>query len=556
MNIRKRMMKDYKRKIHEVPRLLFADAYTVGSNDFESEAAKEKSVYYICARRFLSKINTSLYKEDDTRYFLSGFGRIIDYCLYKPITIEEIYETDRFLENAMVTTKGLAKFNYPRELWVKIVEDYNGRIPIQIKALPDGSVFYPHEPFAEISSIPTGFGVLAAWFESKTLQLWASTEMTTQIEHWLMYYGDLLDQVYGDTMTPEAKDFTARLMLHNFGDRAGICPQESDWLGETVTLSIAGTDTFSGGYCSWKNSREQAGVALSVRALAHRNVQSYPTEFDCYEALYNAMADGDIASFVADLNDFYKAVKSVDADGKLNPKCLLGLALRSQTLKNNKIVVARPDSGSAIEQVLWLCRLAKEHGLYREIVINGKTWYGATTLKFIEGDGMTWPEMREINAALIAEGFLPWEWGTYGVGGGLRNDIKRDNGSFKFALCAISFLNIGVVKFSDTVGKATLPGPFKLLRDALALATGRTIVRFDEEGEDARQIYYDGTQEDFFGDVMFEDNIDCKARIKEQLANMPKRLVNDIPASEAVLNKRLELLAIHAPDKLGFFTNN
>jgi nicotinamide phosphoribosyltransferase len=553
MNIKKKM-RDYKRKIHEVPRLLFADAYTIGSNEFESAKAKEKSVYYLCARKFLEKINTSLYNAEDTRYFLSGFGRIIDYCLFKPITMEEIYETDRFLANALVTTKGLAKFNYPRELWVKIVEDYGGRIPIQIKALPDGSVFYPHEPFAELHNIPEGFGVLAAWFESKTLQVWASTEMTTQIEHWLMYYGELLDMVYGNTMTDDIKDFTARLMLHNFGDRAGICPQESDWLGETVTLSVSGTDTFSGGYCAWKNSREEAGVALSVRALAHRNIESYEHEFDCFEALYNAMADGEIGSFVADCNDFFKAVKTTDKEGNVDPRCLLGLALLSALKGNGKIVVARPDSGIAVEQVLWLCRLAKEHGLYREIVVNGKTWYGATTLKFIEGDGMKWADMREINAALLAEGFLPWEWGLYGVGGGLRNDIKRDNGSFKYALCSVGLENSGRVKFApDSIGKSTLPGPFKLLRTPEALESGVTIVFWNEEGEDARQIYYDGTQEDFFGDVMFEDNIDCKARIKEQLANMPMRLVNDIPASQAILTRRLELLKLHAPEHIDMF---
>jgi hypothetical protein len=38
-------MQDYKRKIHEVPRLLMADAYTIGSNEIESEEAKEESVY-------------------------------------------------------------------------------------------------------------------------------------------------------------------------------------------------------------------------------------------------------------------------------------------------------------------------------------------------------------------------------------------------------------------------------------------------------------------------------------------------------------------------------
>ncbi len=79
-------MQDYKRKNHEVPRLLMGDAYTIGSNEIESEKAKDESVYYITARRFLDKINTDLYTKEDTRYILSGFGRIIDYLLFKPIS--------------------------------------------------------------------------------------------------------------------------------------------------------------------------------------------------------------------------------------------------------------------------------------------------------------------------------------------------------------------------------------------------------------------------------------------------------------------------------------
>jgi len=544
---------NYKRKNHEVPRLLMADAYTIGSNTFESEKAKEKSVYYITARRFLDKINSNLYNIEDTRYVLSGLSRIIDYLLYNPITMEEIDETDRFLAHAKVTTQGLVRFDYPRELWVEIVEKYNGRIPLEIKGLPDGSVFFPHEPIVEICNLIEGYGVLAAWFESKTLMLWASTEMTTQLEHWIMYYIELLDGVYGDTMTVEQKDFTARLMLHNFGDRAGICPQESEWLGETVTLTVSGTDTFSGGYCAWKNSREQAGVALSIAALAHRNVESYETEFDCFYALYEDLKPNQLGSFVADCNDFFKAVITKNKYEVINPKCLLGLALRSKDENNGKIVVVRPDSGVAVDQVLWLCKLAKEYGLYTEEVINGKHWYTATFLRFIEGDGMTWKEMREINIALMSEGFLPWGWGLFGVGGGLRNNIKRDNGSFKYALCAVGNENSSRVKFSETVGKSTLGGPFKLLRNDEALVNGKTIVLWDEDGEDARVVYYNGLNENFFGDVMFEDNIDCKERIKKQLANIPKRLVNDIPASDKVIQIRLDLLAKHAPEKLTFF---
>ena len=856
----------YKRKNHEVPRLLDGDAYTIGSNNFESDKAKEKSVYYICARRFLAMINLHLYTKEDTRWILSGFARIIDYLFFTPITWDDIFEADAFLEYAKVTSKGLVQFNYPRELWIEIVVKYGGRIPIQIKSLPDGSVFYPHEPIVEISNLPEGFGVLAAWFESKLLQLWSSTEMTTQLEHWVLYYKTLLDKVYGDTMSDDDKDFTARLMIHNFGDRAGICPQESDWMGETVTLSFAGTDTFAGGYCAWKNSNQAIGTAISVAALAHRNVESYETEFDCFRALYDDLKTNEIGSFVADCNDFFNAVFTYDNEKEmLAPNCLLDLALESDVRGNGKIVVVRPDcydditeiltntgwklfkilnkndlvaqynnsheiefvlplkyfdefyegdmyrfydlkgrldllvtpnhkmvcnkkkifletaedstfyygknmkrsgvkingsltnltyldrlkiafqadgayqsnridnkttsirfnftkkrkfdrlcdicdrgnfdykfskepsrpnnyimyvtvntemlkdfswvdlncitstwgkefleelsywdstrrsstrfkfdtcieqvansvltiasisgvgctmtkfvdnrkeqfsdvyslsilmnnndiggqsinkekitysgrvycvtvpsgmllvrrnnktvisgnSGIAVDQVLWLCRLARSYGLFREIVIGGKTWFGATFLKFIEGDGMKWETMKEINAALLAESFLPWEWGLYGVGGGLRNDIKRDNGSFKYALCAVGNELSPRVKFSETAGKSTLGGPFKLLRDPEAIVNGRTIVLHDEAGVDARVLYYDGTLEDeCFGDIMAESNLDIKARIRQQLATMPKRLVNDIPASEKVLNIRLELLAKNAPQKLHGF---
>jgi hypothetical protein len=34
------------------------------------------------------------------------------------------------------------------------------------------------------------------------------------------------------------------------------------------------------------------------------------------------------------------------------------------------------------------------------------------------------------------EGFAPHGWGLFGVGGGLRNGLKRDNISAKYALCS------------------------------------------------------------------------------------------------------------------------
>lgn len=547
-------MLDYKRKNHKTPRLVIADAYTIGSNPFESKQAKDKSVYYITARKFLETINPNLYSKEDTRYIHKGLAKLIDYLLFEPITMEEILETDKFLEFQKVTLNGLAKFEYPRELWVEIVEKYNGRIPITIKALPEGSVFYPHEPIIEIESSLKYFGVLAAWFESSLLKVWAPTEMVTQLEHWILYYMGLMDEIYGDSITKEQKDFFARGMLHSFGCRAGMTPEESEWLGEAALFSIPGTDTFSGAYQFWKNAGEEAGHSFSVSALAHRNIQSYDKEFECFEALFSYLKSGELGSNVADCNDFYIAVKAVDKESnKLIKGCLLELALRSKELGLNIVVVVRPDSGDAAKQLLFICDTAKEYGLFREIEVNGKIWYGGTLLRFIEGDGMKWETMKQINKILLDNNYLVWEWGLYGMGGGMRNDLSRDHASTKYALCAVGEDLRPVVKFSETAGKSTLPGPFKLLRSKEALESGFTIVGLHESGEDARVIYYEGLNPQFFGDTMFEDNRDTKKRIREQMATMPKRLKNDIPASEYIINKRIELLQQYAPEKVETF---
>jgi len=547
------LMENYRRKNHKTPRLVIADAYTIGSNGFESEQAKDQSVYYITARKFLETINHSLYTKEDSRYIFTGLARIIDYLLYEPITMEEILETDKFLELQKVTLNGLVKFEYPRELWVSIVENYGGRIPIKIIGLPEGSVFYPHEPIIEIKNTVKGFGVLAAWFESTLLKVWASIEMTTQLEHWVLYYKNLIDSIYGDSISKEQMDFFARGMLHNFGCRAGMTPQESEWLGEQALYSFSGTDTFSGAYQFWKNAGEEGGHSFSVSALAHRNIQSYDKEFDCFESLFAYLKSGELGSNVADCNDFFIAVKKIGSDNKLIKGCLLELALRSKELGLNIVIVVRPDSGDAAKQLLFVCDTAKEYGLFREIEIGNKIWYGGTLLRFIEGDGMKWETMKEINDILLANNYLVWEWGLYGMGGGMRNDLSRDHSSMKYALCAVGSELRPVVKFSETAGKSTLPGPFKLLRSKEALESGITIVGLHEEGEDARVFYYDGLNPQFFGDIMFEDNRDYKKRMRKELDLLPKRLKNDIPASEYILNTRLELLSKYAPEKVETF---
>lgn len=536
-----------KRKIYETPRLLLGDAYTIGSDKFESEEAKEKSVYYITFRKSLHKINPSIYSEGDNRILFIGLQRILEKLFYEPITHQEIDEAKRFLEHAKVTTKGFARYDFPENLWRKIVDEYNGRPPIVIRALKEGSVLYPNEPAVEVTSAIKDFGVLGAWFESKLLQVWSTTERVTQDEHFLNRIKERILRVDPD-MSEEMLDFYASIMITDFGDRAGMVLEESEELGMVHLYTFSGTDTFSGAYQAWKNSNEAVGIFSSVNALAHRNVQSYENENDCYNAIYESCGNDEIISMVDDCYDAKNAVNNM----------LLPLALKSLKEGNGKVVVARPDSTkegyTTLDQILEICELSVKNGLYTEMTTKTGTWKCGTLFHFLDGDGKSCEEILHEIDVLIENGYAFYTWGLFGQGGGLRNNLKRDNLSAKYALASVGANDRPVVKFSETLGKGTLPGPFKLLRSEEALKNKKTICFLNEEGEDAMVTYFDGTNiYKPFGEGQDDDFLTIKARIKEQMKTMPLSLTTDenhnYPASDKIFEVKKELLKKYAPLK-------
>jgi len=529
------------RRVHKTPRLLMSDAYTVGSNEFESQDAKDESTYYVVFRRELFKINPTLYKKGDNRIVFAGLQRPMDELFYEPITHEEIDSAKEYLEHFLITTNGLAPYTFPEQMWRDIVDKYDGRIPLEIMAMPEGSVVYPGEPVIQITSQVKGWGILAAWFEEVILHTWAASERLTQSEHWLAHLIDMVKKVDPSLSQDEAY-MSASSLLTDFGARAAIHESETEILGMYGLISFPGTDSCSAGYQAWMNSDKTPGLSLSVKALAHRNVQAYENEEDCYKAIYNAANKGDIISDVADCYDFFYAVENY----------LLPLALKSKNEEYNIVVTARPDSGNALQQVLWVINLAIKHGLYYDKVINGKTWKCGTWLRFIEGDGMTFEAMDEILNALLDAGFLPWEWGLFGQGGGQRNSLKRDNTGAKYALCAVGTKKKGVVKLSETLGKTTLPGPFKVLRTPEALAAKKTVVHISEPGENAMVIYYTGIRREKPFDIGQEENfLTHKNRVRNNFHKMPLNLdtTHGAPASDMILNMRKELIKKYAPNK-------
>lgn len=499
---------------YKTPRLLVADAYTVSSELFESNTAREYSSYAISFRR-----QTPNATPGDQRILFCGLQQIIDDILREPITYSEIGAAEEFLKSRRATNLGLANYHFPKELWLKILHDYDGRIPIIIEAVPEGSTVYPGEVVVRVYSPIPGFGPICAWFESKLLHVWATSERLTMTRHMLDYQRDMIRRIEtqsGNLLVSDDKiNFLASIRVHDFGDRAAICSQESERLGMVHLYCFGGTDTFAGAYQAFCNG-SGAGVGVSVYAQAHRTVGGYLPHHKAYRALYDEAQNGDIISQVADLVDYKTDVENY----------LLPLALESFKDNRNITIVARPDSGDVVEQVLWTIDLIEKNNLYY-VEVNGYK-YGLN-LKIICGDSITQEKIEEIDRLLIERGWAPHGVLIYGVGGYLRNNLKRDNLSAKYYLYEVGNNNEPVVKLSNTVGKRSLPA-CKIVRDTEAVSSGITIRAMYEEGTDILVEYYNGLTQSVYMDGMNDDFTTIQNRVLNDFEKMPK--TGGTPSSE------------------------
>lgn len=500
------------RRHHNVPRPLWADAYTINGFTLESKEATDNSVYYGTYRKFPIKFEPGIYEKNDLRIMFAGLQSLCDMLFYEPYTHKEIDDSIEFLKGRKATATGFRDFEFPEEIWRKVVDECDGYLPLRVEGIPEGGVTYPGEPCIRVMATKPGFGPLVPWFESTLLHVWAASERLTAARHCLKWAFDMIRKIELPTVTDDECMFFARLMIHDFGDRAATCPQESEVVAKVHNYVWFGTDTFRAAYQNWKNGANPA-MGSSVKALAHRIVQGFENEFDCYQNMYDTADHGEFLSMVGDCYDYWNAVEN----------SMIPLALDAKQKGNGKVIVARPDSGDSVEMVVGTLERAHKAGLMAPVeTVLGKPMFQSTNLRFIVGNGETFDTVKAVTAACLDAGFVPWRCGIFGIGGHLRNNINRDHMSTKFALCAVGENERPVIKLSEERGKQTLPN-VKVLRNELARKSGITIALEDEPlGKDSLVCYYDGSLDSPFGEGFTDDFNTCEARVIKGFNEMPK----------------------------------
>lgn len=398
---------------------LMADAYTVSSDTFISNEAREKSVYSFVNRYAPIQAVPDLCL--DSRMVLYGLSDFIKKHLLEPVTRPDIRNAAEFMRKACSFGGPLP---FPEEMWNRVVDEHGGFLPIKISALPEGSTFFPNEPVVQVTA-EDGFGELAAFVEAALVgYVSCASARVTLARHYLERCREYLKKIdfKGDI------DGRARFMVHDFGMRASSCTEESSLFGRAHLLVFHGTDSFNAAFDAWGMGMKRPS-GTSIIASSHRIIQGHKTQENAFRAIIEAAkTHGGIASFVPDC---------------YNTATARELLIKLAKEYHDVIIVFRDDSGDYIENTHKMMDIIKRE---------------TENIGYLHGDSMNPVKTRNVLEICSHFKFVP----TFGIGGWLRNTANRDLFSSSFKLAATS--EDAVMKIAEVETKRSVPGPNKIRR--------------------------------------------------------------------------------------------
>lgn len=331
--------------------------------------------------------------------------------LAKPITQADVDFADRYW-----TAQGLP-FN--REGWMRIVEKYNGKLPLRIQAAPEGLRLEDGNVLVQVVNTDPEFFWLTTWVETKLMRVWYPTTVASlsgQIRQMIKKRLEL---------TADDPEFELPFKLHDFGAR-GVSSAESASVGGAAHLvNFMGTDTGPALLHAMRYyDAPVSGTAASIPASEHSTITSWgrENEVEAFRNMLNQFGDGMLLACVSDSYDIWNAADN-----------LWGGELRSQVEQMGAMLVVRPDSGDPRKVPVELIRrLDAKFGS----TVNSKGYRVLNNVRVIQGDGINLESIRDIMDALIENGYSISNI-AFGMGGALLQSVNRDTMSFAMKASAV-----------------------------------------------------------------------------------------------------------------------
>jgi len=315
---------------------------------------------------------------------------------------------------------------FNREGWMHIVNEHNGRLPLKIRAVPEGTVVPINNVLMTIENTDPEAYWLTNYMETILHQVWYPITVATNSRR----LREVLQGYYKETCS---EDEVVDLQMHDFGYR-GVSSVETAGLGAAAHLTaFNGTDTLAGPALAREYYGEDM-AGISIPAAEHSTMTSWEPQDGPYgSGEENAFANmlekypGGLVSVVSDSYDIMRAVKDY-----------WGGSLQDKVENFDGILVVRPDSGDpAVTNVKIMNALENAFGATR----NEKGYKVINGVNIIQGDGIEadGSVVSEVLDGLKDEGYAASNI-AFGSGGGLIQRHNRDD--YKFAVkCSSAVVN-------------------------------------------------------------------------------------------------------------------
>ena len=356
------------------------------------------------------------------------------------VSERDIDEAERLFKLHFGTDK---LFN--RAGWEYIVEKYDGKLPIEIKAVPEGTpVPYLNVMMTVENTDPKCYW-LTNYIETLLVQVWYPCTVATQSRE----IKKLILKYLERTGDPSLVDFK----LHDFGFR-GVSSVESAGIGGAAHLvNFKGTDTMAALILA-EEIYNCPMAGFSIPAAEHSTIVSWGKdhEADAMENMLNQFPEG-LVAVVSDSFNIYEACENI-----------WGGVLRDKVRNRNGTLIVRPDSGYppvVVEKVITI--LGDNFGYsvntkgYK--VLNPK-------IRVIQGDGVDFEMIDKILDRLKYSGWSADNL-AFGMGGALLQKLNRDTQKFAFKCSYVQVGDEGRDVYKEPItdsGKRSKAGKLKLIR--------------------------------------------------------------------------------------------
>ena len=390
----------------------------------------------------------------------------------KQVRREDLEEAQQFC----IKHFGQDLFN--RTGWESILKHHGGRLPLSIKAVPEGMVVPESNIMLSITNTcdpddhdPALCSFVVNAMETLLVQLWYPCTVATVSRNNKKTLLAALEESGDPDKLP--------VMLHDFGYRGSTCYEAAGIGGAAHLVNFIGTDNIAGVRMLQKHyDADMPGV--SVPAAEHSTITSWGP-------------DGEVDAFRNALRQYPRGYVSIVSDSwNIYDACVAwGNELREEILENKeRTVVIRPDSGEPEKVLPEILNLLGANFQYH---FNEKGYRVLPDqVRLIQGDGITRHSLPGILRAVMDE-----KWSidnlVFGSGGGLLQDFTRDLQRFALKCSAVYVGDQWRDVYKDPASdptKASKKGRLKLVRDPIQ---GLMTVAHDHPGNDNLvEVFRDG----------------------------------------------------------------